>query len=176
MKLSTWALAGGKNATGDLDLAIHNQPSSSGQAGDTMGDLDLNMLADAARRYTGLRRRYWRFLLVGILIISGAGLFGMFQREFGPLHNPVVGRVLMVCLIAGFLACWTGAVVTWAALMRFRCPRCGKRFTLSWYSSWPTSRCKHCQLDLGPAAETTAKLPPVWTDELTSGSRNESNA
>jgi len=126
-----------------------------------MGDLDANIVADAARRYTGLRRRYWRSLLVGIPLISGAGLFGMFEGEFGPLLNPVIGRVLVVSVVAGFLTCWVGGVVTWSSLMRFRCPRCGKRFILSWYSSWPTNRCKHCQLDLGPVAVATAMPPPV---------------
>ncbi len=61
-----------------------------------MGDLDANILADAARRYAGLRRRYWRYFLVGLAFICAAGLFGMFQGEFDPLHIRVVGRVLVV--------------------------------------------------------------------------------
>ncbi len=126
-----------------------------------MGDLDANILADAARRYTSLRRQYWRSLLVATVLISGAGLFGLFVGEFGPLLNPVIGRVLTVLLPAGFLTCWVISVVTWSSLMGFRCPRCGKRFILAWYSSWPTNRCKHCGLDLGPAVMAAAKPPPV---------------
>ena len=42
-------------------------------------------------------------------------------------------------------------------LRNFRCPRCEKRFTVSWWNSWPTNRCKHCRLDLIAAAKDPGK-------------------
>ena len=63
-------------------------------------------------------------------------------------HNTTIIRILTVVLVVGWLACWVGVLLHWLALVRFRCPRCGNQFTISWWSSWPTNRCKHCDLDL----------------------------
>jgi hypothetical protein len=52
-----------------------------------------------------------------------------------------------------------GILITWLNLRGFLCPRCGKRFTLTWWNNWPTNRCKHCELNLGPAMMATAKSP-----------------
>jgi hypothetical protein len=117
-----------------------------------MGDLDANILADAARRFTGLRRRYWRFILGFMALVGGPTLFG-------PLLNPDIGRVLKVLVFVGLLTCWVGGAVTLYDLMGFRCPRCGKRFIVGSSSTWPTDRCKHCQQLLSSKAG-------VWDHEF----------
>jgi predicted RNA-binding Zn-ribbon protein involved in translation (DUF1610 family) len=111
-----------------------------------LGDIDVKTQADAARRYTSLRRRYWRFFLGGLALFAALAtpLFA-----FGERLNPVARSMLAVPLILGFLTCCMGNLVAWSSLMRFRCPRCGERFILSWSSSWPTAACKHCGLHLG---------------------------
>jgi hypothetical protein len=43
-------------------------------------------------------------------------------------------------------------------LRGFRCPRCAKRFAVSWWNSWPTNRCKHCGLDLFAPVNHPGKL------------------
>ena len=112
-----------------------------------MGDVDADTLSEAARRYTGLRRRYWRFFLGGFALFA---VLGTPLLAFDT-HLNSVGRALIgVPLGIGFLTCWVGAMLSWSSLTRFRCPRCGKRFIMSWSSSWPTSDCKHCFLRLGP--------------------------
>jgi hypothetical protein len=111
-----------------------------------LGDVDVNTPADAARRYTNLRRSYWRFFLGGIALFA---VLGTLLFAFGPRLNPLIRSILAIPLILGFLTCWVGSIAAWFALVRFRCPRCGGRFILSWSSSWPTATCKHCGLYLG---------------------------
>ena len=111
-----------------------------------MGDIDVKTQADAARRYTSLRRRYWRFFLGGIALFA---VLGTPLLAFGSRLKPLVQDMLAVPLVLGFLPCCIGGLVAWSALMRFRCPRCGERFILSSSSSWPTAACKHCGLHLG---------------------------
>lgn len=122
-----------------------------------MCNLDANKLADAARQYAGLRRWIWRYYFVGVALILGFGLTAKLNKDFGPLLDPGFGSLLFVPWVVGYLACFIGFSVTGSSLRRFRCPRCGEHFALVWYSSWPTDRCKHCELDLGPAAMATAK-------------------
>ncbi len=123
-----------------------------------MGDVDSNTLAEAARRYTALRRRYWRFF-VGLWALGAlAGAIGL---AVGQKPGPFIGGVLILPLVLGFVTCWAVCLVTDIALKQFRCPRCGKRFTLTWWISWPSDRCKHCDLDLGPAEKAVAKPTAV---------------
>jgi hypothetical protein len=110
-------------------------------------DIDVSTLADAARRYTNLRRKYRRFRLYGIAFF--AVLATLLLLAFGHRLNPLVSIVLAIPLVLGFLTCWVGTVVAGYALLLFRCPRCGKRFILTWYSGLPTEACKHCYLYLG---------------------------
>ena len=115
-----------------------------------MAALDTRTWIAAARRYMRLRRRYW-FCFVGVFAVCatlGTPLF-----VFGDDLHPAVRGVLFTVLFVGFLACWLGSIVTWFTLLAFRCPRCGNRFLLSWTATtWPGSHCKHCRLDLRPAA------------------------
>jgi hypothetical protein len=101
-----------------------------------------------------LRRRYWRSLLgvFAVLVVIG-GAISAFVDE----RDPIPRRILFSLALAVFCAVFAVNVATWFALMGFRCPRCGGRFILSWWSSWPSDRCKHCELDLGPTAMAAAK-------------------
>jgi hypothetical protein len=123
-----------------------------------MGELDIGVMRRAACSYVRLRRRYWRcFFGMALLLVSIA-------ISLSALRGEAAARVRVsiatACGIA-YCACALGAILSWSALMRFRCPRCGKRFVLAWWSSWPTDRCKHCELDLGPAVLADAKKPAV---------------
>jgi len=119
---------------------------------DAVSALDTKTWIDAARSYARLRRRYWRCLLgMPVLLVVFGPPIAAFEREL----NPCVRGILLSSFIVAWCACWVGGVGTWFALIGFRCPRCGKRFIMSWWSSWPTNRCKHCGLDLGPAAKAT---------------------
>jgi rRNA maturation endonuclease Nob1 len=35
-------------------------------------------------------------------------------------------------------------MVMWVRILKWTCPRCGKLFSLAWYSWHPTDYCKHC--------------------------------
>ena len=93
--------------------------------------------------YPDLVRRYWRGFLGGVALFA---IMGPLLFIFGQRHYPVANGVLAMVLGVGFLWCWGSAAAAWFAILRFRCPRCGKRFALSCLSSWPTSTCKHCGL------------------------------
>jgi hypothetical protein len=135
-----------------------------------MGELDTSTYLDAARSYTQLRRRYWRFFLgmpaLALLLYLGAIISAvrLERNSIVPGKNPIA-TVLTVLFVVAWLTSWLGSFATGIALKRFRCPRCGKRFTLAWWGSWPGNRCKHCDLDLGPSAIAAAK-PPVQVDPL----------
>lgn len=111
-----------------------------------MDDVHAKKWADAARRYAVLRRGYWRFFLGGVAVFAA---FGAPLLAFGHRLDPSVVVAIAVPMGAAFLACYLGAFVTWARLVRFRCPRCGGRFVLAPSSSWPATGCKHCGLELG---------------------------
>jgi hypothetical protein len=117
-----------------------------------MNDLDSKTWMEAARRFARLRRRYGWFFLGGILVMAilGAPLFA-----FGETMNPALSGILNVAVTAGFILCWSGAALAFLARVRFRCPRCGNRFIVSGRGTWPTRRCKHCDLDLRPASIAT---------------------
>ena len=106
---------------------------------------DAKTLAVAARSYKRWRGRYWRCFLgmPALLALLGPPIY-----VFDNAHNSMIHGILTVVLVVGWLACWVGVLLYWLALFRFRCPGCGKQFTISWWSSWPTNRCKHCDLDL----------------------------
>jgi len=121
---------------------------------DAVSDLDTKTWIEAARSYVRLRRRYWRCLLgmTALLVVFGAPI-SAFEHEL----NPYVRGILLSLFTVAWCACWVGGVVTWFTLIGFRCPRCGKQFIMSWWSSWPGNRCKHCDLDLSPAAIAAAR-------------------
>ena len=124
-----------------------------------MGDLDANILADTARRYSGLRRRYWRFML-GFLALCGVSGLSSLLEESAPLLHPVIDCIMLGAVIPGVLTCGIGAFVTECSLSRFRCPRCGERCNIAGWAIMGWYWCTHCGLDLGPAAIATAKAKP----------------
>jgi hypothetical protein len=102
-----------------------------------------DVLAAASRRVFRLRRHYWFSGHGGVLcFLSG---FVVAIQEFVPRLN----ELLIPPLRWGFFLCIAGSAVLWFSLLRFRCPRCGERFILSTFSSWPGRDCKHCRLRLG---------------------------
>jgi predicted RNA-binding Zn-ribbon protein involved in translation (DUF1610 family) len=107
---------------------------------------ELDRRARAARRFKKLRRGFWQFFSIGL---ASFATLGTPLLAFGPRLAPPVRIMLGFPLVIGFLAGCVGCLVTWAALMRFRCPSCGERFVLSSDSSWPTAACKHCGQYLG---------------------------
>lgn len=122
-----------------------------------MKEVDPRTRAEAARRYATLRRWWWQsFLAMPVIwVVLTVSLVAL-----GSWSSPVVRAALTGAGTAGFFGSWVIALVSWLRLLRFRCPRCGGRFLLSWWSSWPTSTCKHCGLDLGPSRGPDAKGPP----------------
>jgi 4-amino-4-deoxy-L-arabinose transferase-like glycosyltransferase len=100
----------------------------------------------AARQYRQLRRQCWRSFAG---FIATAAVVGLPLAAWGDQMNPMVRDVLGVALLIALVACFAGAVTAWIALLRSRCPRCQGSFVLAWWGSWPTSRCRHCGLDLG---------------------------
>jgi DNA-directed RNA polymerase subunit RPC12/RpoP len=120
----------------------------------TVSGLDTETRIEASRSYVRLRRRYWRRLLrmpaLLVVFVVVMALFAVFKYD----RNPYARGTLNSLLVVAWFACWLRGVVTWYKLIGFRCPRCGKRFMMSWWSSWPGNRCKHC--DLGPSAMAAA--------------------
>jgi hypothetical protein len=134
-----------------------------------VSDLEAKTWIEAAQSYVRLRRRYWRcfFGMPGLLVLL---VFGAAISAFEHGLSPSVRGILLSLFIVAWCACWLGSLVTWFTLVGFRCPRCGKRFIMSWWSSWPSDRCKHCGLDLGPTAMATAKplaAAGLWEREET---------
>ena len=111
--------------------------------------MDTRTWIEAARRYVRLRRRYWLCFLGEVVLVA---VFGTPLFVFADQMNSIARDILVSVLVVGFVACSVVTVITWFALVGFRCPRCGNQFMMSWTNSWPTNRCKHCGLDLGPAA------------------------
>jgi hypothetical protein len=110
-----------------------------------LDDVDPKTLADASRRFFGLRRICGRLYLGGIGIFAVlATCLGVFEQE----RYPVLVEVLCLTLGVAFALCWLGFFLGWRSLTHFDSPRCGKRFIMAWWSSWPTSACKHCGLTL----------------------------
>jgi len=92
--------------------------------------------------YARLRRRWWRFFLLAIgFAVLGAPVFFVDRAEGYVRWLAVVGNVLS----GGFVI---AACVSWFALLKWPCPRCGKRFILGVNDSLPTDECKHCGLNL----------------------------
>jgi hypothetical protein len=107
-------------------------------------EVDAETLVEASRRYTGLRRRYWRSALGVALMMAVMTLAGALLRQAPHPYDKLI-FLLLLCYIACFIRC----VFLWFSLLRFPCPRCGKRFILDTGSSWPGPECKHCLLRLG---------------------------
>lgn len=120
-----------------------------------MGDIDPRTYLDAARSYERLRRLMLCFSLVSM--ISFLLFFLALAMNLEPL-----AAALFVVLIPISCMFGLGAFLASFDLRDFRCPRCGERFAVSWWSSWPTNRCKHCRLDLGAAAMEKGKSNSAW--------------
>ncbi|WP_435016372.1 hypothetical protein TA3x_003938 [Tundrisphaera sp. TA3] len=109
-----------------------------------MNEIDPKIRADAARRYLGLRRRYWRFFRVAISLLA----VDLVLSAVGPRLGLDVGDWLVDPFAIGFVLCAFGSLITLPALRNFRCPRCGERFTRFYAHTRPIPACEHCDLNL----------------------------
>jgi predicted RNA-binding Zn-ribbon protein involved in translation (DUF1610 family) len=109
-----------------------------------LNDIDDKTLVEVSRRFIKLRRLYWRFFFGAIVLFAMLVTANALDSQ----RHPVLYGVLTVMLPLGFLVCCLGVVVGSHLLLHFICPRCGERFILSSFSSWPSSVCKHCGLKL----------------------------
>jgi hypothetical protein len=133
-----------------------------------MGDFDINTWLEAAQAYKRLRRRFLGCYLGLLVLLSAFPVVGIptVASELEP--SPFVRDVFSSAFAVAWCGCLMGAAVNWFKLIGFRCPKCGKRFVLSWWRSWPDDRCLHCGLDLGPAA-TAGDKPVVATSPWDEG-------
>jgi hypothetical protein len=119
-----------------------------------MGDLDTKAWIEVVRSYQHLRRRTVRYTLayVGCFVGFVTVLFIASAKKLDAL----AGTLFLLFIPA---SCMLGLVVFlgWFDLKNFRCPRCGKRFIVAWWGSWPTDRCKHCGLDVEAAVRKAEK-------------------
>ena len=107
------------------------------------GDDDLSQ---AKQRYFALRRKYWRFTLISVLMTIGV-LFPFLYLE-PQIRNHALKSVIAVALVFTLLPLWIASIFMQMLALIFLCPRCGKRFN-SIFSNWPGETCKNCKLDLG---------------------------
>jgi len=133
---------------------------------------------DAMRRYIAERRRHRRFMLgflaLGFAFVGVVDLLDMIEDRFSvqtPSGIHYLLSIPVVLIFAGAFVCFGVVAFTMLSLfiMQFSlfpycCPRCDKWFAFSGWS-WFTDRCKHCGLDLGPAA-TAAEKPIPEKPEL----------
>jgi hypothetical protein len=112
---------------------------------DTLGELNTERWVGAARRYVRFRRCFWRFFLCGFAIVV---VFGVPLTAAGEYIPRPLQALLFSALWLIVLVCWVGFMMSMLALWGFHCPRCRGRFAISWFSNWPTDRCKHCGLNL----------------------------
>lgn len=117
-----------------------------------MSDFDDDRLDCAAeesdeRCYPSLRRWHWRFVLG---LPASFGL--IFALDALKERLPIVQSLLVVTQPVGgliYFISWFGLFYTVLTLRDFRCPRCGKRFAVSWIGVWPCKTCDHCDFYLG---------------------------
>lgn len=129
------------------------------EAAEAMGEPDTESWLEASRSYATLRRRYWRCFFgmpVSLIVYLVIGLPLSLLGEALKM-NPYVTYLLLSSFSIVWCTCWVGTLVTWFRLIGFRCPRCGNRFILTWWITWPMNQCRHCDLDLGPSAMVKAK-------------------
>jgi hypothetical protein len=146
-----------------------------------MSELDAKTLDASMWRYVALRRRYRRLFLGGMALAIACTAVGdllhMIEGRFKIQTDSVLHGLLSVpavLLCAGVCVCLGGCFITQFSLWKmsfsvfpFCCPRCGKWFAFSGWG-WFTDRCKHCGLDLGPTAMTTARPLLVKPEPLSS--------
>src|SRR5882724_9017000 len=64
-----------------------------------------------------------------------------------PRPNSGLALLLFIPTALIGLAAWVTAMASWIIVLMWRCPRCNKRFAITWISSWPWRReCPHCGL------------------------------
>lgn len=118
-----------------------------------MGELDTRTWIEAAQLVGRLRRRIWRRRIC----MFAALLFELPVFAFWHELNPCVRGILFSLSPVAICACLAVGNVAWFRLVEFRCPRCGKWFIAAFGFGYLRNRCKHCNLDLSPAAVAKGK-------------------
>jgi amino acid transporter len=88
------------------------------------------------------KRRYKRWLYTFLAAFPMFGC-GALIFNYGNTSRPMVVFVMLCVFVWGIMY----GIATYRFL-NWRCPICGKRFTLSWSSSLPMDICKHCGAEL----------------------------
>lgn len=119
-----------------------------------MNGADAKAWIDAAQTYQRLRRRTLLLTIAyaGSFVGVAIGLFCASAKNWDAFAGTLFLLFIPVSFVLG-----AGTFIFSLDLRGFRCPRCGKRFTVSWRGSWPTNRCKHCRLDLIAAGKDPGK-------------------
>jgi hypothetical protein len=128
-----------------------------------VSDLDIKTWIESARLYGRLRRRAVRlsFAYIGIYVAFFAFFAAAAGDDVDPILPPLFFFLFLFVTFGWFLVASIASLKLWD----FRCPRCGKRFVhYSWWSNWPTDRCKHCGLNLG--SEAMEPVKPSSSAEL----------
>ena len=88
------------------------------------------------------RLRRFNLIVVAMCVLVVALLVFMVMSAAKP--GPWADFALPLLAVPWF-ACGFAYMITYYQLMSFRCPQCGGRFMLTWWSSWPWRRhCPHC--------------------------------
>jgi hypothetical protein len=127
-----------------------------------VNDVDPKAWVDAAHTYQRLRRHTLLLPLgyVGSFVGFAICFFCASAKTWDAFAGTLFLLYIPVSIVLGL-----GMFIVSLDLRGFRCPRCGKRFTVSWRNSWPTNRCKHCRLDLIAAVKDAGKssaLEEFW--------------
>jgi hypothetical protein len=109
-----------------------------------MNDDDAKTYEESAREYRARKRRAWRSFLFFLASFFSAGIAFHFEKLWNSTGRNYLGDLWVFVVFA--LWCWF--LVQWFWLNLFRCPRCRKRFTSSWYGFIPTACCHNCKLRL----------------------------
>lgn len=121
-----------------------------------MDKLDSRTWIDAVHTYDYLRRLNTR-LTFGFYALS-IGFVAVFASA-ATHDRDAIAAVLFLIFMAAACILGLGIFITGFELREFRCPRCGGRFSGSWWNNRPTDHCHHCGLDLGAAARAAEKKP-----------------
>jgi hypothetical protein len=136
-----------------------------------LNDVDARAWVDVGQTYQQLRRRALLLNLgfVGSFVGFAICLFYASAKNWDAFAGTLFLLYIPVSVVLGLVV-----FIVSFDLRGFRCPRCGKRFTVSWWNNWPTNRCKHCRLDLIAAVKDPAKTSAL--EELASASCERSRS
>jgi hypothetical protein len=106
-----------------------------------LGDIDIDTLAEATRRYADLRRLYRRLFYGGLPLVA---MFLAYLFAFGT-RGDSPGKDIFDCLVFLAVPAYLGVVrLMWHWLVLFTCPRCGEPLGVPPDDRSAPSTCNHC--------------------------------